>query len=57
MLSESFRGPAAPGWAAILGRSLLPFAALVLLASTIWIGPYGFAIGCIAWWQIARRIR
>jgi hypothetical protein len=41
----------------ILLRSLLPLAALVLLLSTLWVGPWGFLIGCIAWWNIVRRIR
>lgn len=38
-------------------RSLLPLMALGLLLSTLWVGPWGFLIGCIAWWQIVRRIR
>ena len=38
-------------------RSLLPLMALALLLSTLWVGPWGFLIGSIAWWQIVRRIR
>lgn len=38
-------------------RSLLPLMALVLLLSTLWVGPWGFLVGSIAWWQIVRRIR
>ena len=38
-------------------RSLLPLMALALLLSTLWVGPWGFLIGCVAWWQIVRRIR
>lgn len=37
-------------------RSLLPLAALLLLLSTLWVGSWGFLIGCIAWWNIVRRI-
>ena len=40
----------------ILLRSLLPFAAVGLLLSTIWIGPFGFLAAAVAWWQIVRRI-
>ncbi len=38
-------------------RSLLGFGALLLLWSTPWIGPYGFAAATIAWWLILQRIR
>ena len=41
----------------VLLRSLLPIAATLLVLSTIWIGPWGFVVACIAWWQILRRIR
>jgi hypothetical protein len=41
----------------LLLRSLLPIAATLLVLSTIWIGPWGFLVACIAWWQILRRIR
>lgn len=41
----------------LLLRSLLPLMALALLLSTLWVGPWGFLIGCGAWWQIVRRIR
>ncbi len=36
-------------------RSLLPMAAVVLLALTPLIGPYGFAAAVVAWWFIQRR--
>ena len=41
----------------LLLRSLLPIAATLLVLSTIWIGPWGFVVACIAWWQILRSIR
>lgn len=40
-----------------LHRSLLPLAAVALLGSTLWIGPWGFLVAAVAWWQIVRRIR
>ncbi len=52
---QSARQPRRP--VDFLLRSLLPLMALVLLLSTLWVGPWGFLIGSIAWWQIVRRIR
>lgn len=40
----------------LVKRSILPIAALVLLLSTLLIGPYGFLVATLAWWQIVRRI-
>jgi len=48
--------PQLPTLRSILLRSLLPFAAVGLLLSTIWIGPFGFLAAAVAWWQIVRRI-
>ncbi|MCR9244848.1 MAG: hypothetical protein NXI31_07435 [bacterium] len=36
-------------------RSLLPMAAVVLLALTPLIGPYGFAAAVAGWWFLQRR--
>ena len=36
-------------------RSLLPTAAVLLLALTAWVGPFGFAIAVVAWWFVQRR--
>ena len=48
--------PKYPTPGSILQRSLLPFAAVALLLSTAWIGPFGFLIAAFAWWQVVRRI-
>lgn len=36
-------------------RSLLPLAAIALLALVPLIGPYGFAGAVAAWWMVQRR--
>lgn len=48
--------PQYPSLRNLVQRSLLPIAAAVLLVSTIWIGPFGFLVAALAWWQIVRRI-
>jgi hypothetical protein len=52
---ESRSNTASP--AGILIRSLLPLVALLLLLSTMWIGPWGFLVAAYGWWQVSRRIR
>lgn len=37
-------------------RSLLPLAALLLLASTLLWGPYGFCLATLCWWRTVARI-
>jgi len=45
------------GARAVLLRSLLPIAATLLLLATIWIGPVGFAVASLLFWQAVGRIR
>ena len=58
MLSDSSPTPTPqrPTLASIAKRSLLPIAAVGLLLSTMWIGPFGFLVAALGWWQIVRRI-
>jgi len=38
-------------------RSLLPLAALLLVVSTPWIGPWGLLLATVGWWNVVKRIR
>lgn len=48
--------PQHPTLTSLAQRSLLPIAAVGLLLSTVWIGPFGFLVAAFAWWQVVRRI-
>lgn len=54
--TATWQAPASPA-PGFLHRSLLPLAAVALLGSTLWIGPWGFLVAAVGWWQIVRRIR
>ncbi len=36
----------------VLGRSLFPWSALVLIAGTLWWGPWITLIFALAWWKV-----
>ena len=41
------------GW--LLGRSLFPLVALVLLVGTLWWGPWGTLALAFLWWRLVTR--
>ena len=46
--------PLHPGW--LIGRSLIPIVALVIIVGTVWWGPYVTLILALAWWRLVTQV-
>ncbi len=50
------RSSVLPSVGRLLGRSLFPFAALVLIASTVFYGPWVTLALAVVWWNVVTRV-
>ena len=51
---SSVAHPLHPGW--LVGRSLIPLAALGLIVGTLWWGPFVTLVLAVAWWRLVTQV-